>query len=658
MRFGLVLIIHLLAIIGFAQTALYQLPKVNIHDLRQTHCPIDSSADAQIIYDYGKTRFIKVDGALIFQFEKTIRIQIFNADGLEHANLSIQYYDEDNDNRERLDYFKATSYTLDGNEIVEHSVRRNALIDEQINKYWSRMKYAFPNVQPGSIIEYSYIISSPFLAHIRDWEFQTNIPILKSKFSISVCPYVSYIMLKRGFLEYDKERKYTESFGGTIAGSPARSTVYEWEMYDVPAFKNEKYITTREDYIMSIRFQLEKIYGFNGGQRSYSSTWQELINQLLRESQAFGGYIKENNQHVSDLMLTMDLTEKSEMEKIRTITKYVKENFTTNGYGGKYTSQRKKDVIKTKNGSIPEINLLLLSMLRNEGIEAYPFLISTRSHGKPELNYPMLSSFNYVAVIVKLDGGGLIIDGTDPLLPFGMLPYECINEYGLEVRKIKRKEDALFYPINSIMPDKENTKILMQYNPDSNIISVQISKRLSGYSARNARSIVIEYGKEALVEKICPVSVIPEDIKVSNLENIEKNLGISYRYKIPVTIAGDKMILEPFHINSYKEPFLTKEERKYPVDFGYETDEKYIFTFQIPDGYEIDYIPENYSQSLLDNRLIHNIKSVQEANILQILSEVKQLKPRFEPEEYSDLKLFYDMIVDHHNQKIILKKSK
>ncbi len=637
----------------FAQTSLYKLPKVNIYDLKQTHCPIDSSADAQIIYDYGKTRFIKEGGALKFQFEKTTRIQIFNPDGLEQANVAIEYYDEDRDTRETIDYFKGTSYTLDGNEILEQTVRRGALFDERLNKYWSQKKYAFPNVQPGTIIEYSYIITSPFLAHVRDWEFQSDIPIRKSKFSISICPYVSYIMINRGFLEYDKENKYTESFGS----GDGSSVVYEWEMHDVPAFQDEKYITSREDYIMSIRFQLEKIYGFNGGHRSFSSTWPELINELLKESDAFGGYIKENNQYVSEIMLDMNLDDKPQMEKIRTITRYVKENFTPNGYGGKYTSQKKKDVIKTKSGSIPEINLLLLSMLRNEGIDSHPLLISTRLHGKPELNYPMLSSFNYVAVIVNLEEGGLILDGTDPLLPVGMLPDECINEYGLEVRKIKKNEEALFYPLNLIQPDKEKTQILMKYNPDSSNISVQISSRINGYSARNSRKAIIEHGKESMVEKLCPISVKSQNIKISNLDDINRDLVINYTYEIPVTIVGNKLILEPFQVNSYKKPFLTEEERKYPVDFGYESDDKYIFTFQIPDGYEVDYLPDNYSQSMLDNSLIHNIIVTNKANIVQVMSEVKQLKSRFEPEEYNNLKSFYDKVVEHHNQKIILRRS-
>ena len=42
------------------------------------------------------------------------------------------------------------------------------------------------------------------------------------------------------------------------------------------------------------------------------------------------------------------------------------------------------------------LQILLVSMLRDVGLEAHPVLISTRSHGQVVQVYPLLSQFNDV----------------------------------------------------------------------------------------------------------------------------------------------------------------------------------------------------------------------------------------------------------------------
>jgi hypothetical protein len=56
-----------------------------------------------------------------------------------------------------------------------------------------------------------------------------------------------------------------------------------------------------------------------------------------------------------------------------------------------YLLKTLKGVFNRKTGSGTELNLLLISLLRQVGIEANPVVISTREHGRIWKDYPMIS---------------------------------------------------------------------------------------------------------------------------------------------------------------------------------------------------------------------------------------------------------------------------
>ncbi|NJO02603.1 MAG: hypothetical protein HC880_13790, partial [Bacteroidia bacterium] len=57
--------------------------------------------------------------------------------------------------------------------------------------------------------------------------------------------------------------------------------LYRWVLTDIPAFKNQPFITTPEDYLIKMEFQLRKINYPNGSTRDFMNTWEKLIKDLL-----------------------------------------------------------------------------------------------------------------------------------------------------------------------------------------------------------------------------------------------------------------------------------------------------------------------------------------------------------------------------------------
>lgn len=656
MKHSILILFTFFSITCFSQVALKQLPEITADNFKSIECKIDSSAEAQIIYDIGSTYFWEKNDRIEHVFEKTTRIQILGKAGYRYATIEIPFYVGGHGEEEIID-FTATSYNFSNNEIVSETVNKKALYEDEINQWWNRKKYAFSDVKAGTIIEYSYKVSSPYNVHLRTWFFQNEIPVLHSKYKFSACPYYNYIVLSKGFMEYDVDTVYTEPFGFKILSKDYPTRVYEWELNNVPAFKDESFVPSNEEYKMKVEFQLESYQGYYGGKFELMNTWEQLIDELLENTESFGFYIKSAKKDVNQILSELPLAEKTDHEKIIEILQYVKTNYFWNKYYGLYATQQKKKFIDSKSGNVADINLFLHSLLKEAEIESSPILISTRSHGKVYYQYPFLNLFNYVAVLVNDETGNYYIDATDPLLPLGMLPKDCINEYGLRIKKCKKGEDAQFFPL---MPTKVDLTKMYQSNTiniSNNTMEGQVQMKLEGYKALGFRNKIKENGIESIYDDLSTKSPIEiKQLKVENLKDLEDPLVLKYSTISDINIIGDKLFIAPFPANQYNVNKLKQESRIYPVDFGNLSEDQLFCTLAIPDNYLLDYAPETKTllNAELDLEFTYTIQKTE--SFIQIKAGIKRGKTKYDPVDYKELKAFYDMIVKSINENIVLKK--
>ena len=87
-------------------------------------------------------------------------------------------------------------------------------------------------------------------------------------------------------------------------------------MNDVPAFRDDDFISSKNDYIFKLDFQLSKIHNFDGTNTNIITTWEKLIKELLKH-QDFGKYISKSEKAASKLFDIDGLSQKSENEKVQ-----------------------------------------------------------------------------------------------------------------------------------------------------------------------------------------------------------------------------------------------------------------------------------------------------------------------------------------------------
>jgi hypothetical protein len=74
--------------------------------------------------------------------------------------------------------------------------------------------------------------------------------------------------------------------------------------------------------------------------------------------------------------------------------------------------------------------LSLVAALRDARLNAHPVLLSTRNNGLPSPLYPVPTDFNYVIARVKIGDNYYLLDATEDVYPFGLLPERCLNGMG------------------------------------------------------------------------------------------------------------------------------------------------------------------------------------------------------------------------------------
>lgn len=179
----------------------------------------DTDLSTDNLMDYGKNNID--DSSILVKYEVRLRTKILKPEGAKHANIDITYYDADNDieiSRDELLDMKIRVFTKnEKGKVVKKSINTTSFVKERVDDNYMVMHVVVPDVQPGSIIEYQYNITSSRPTFIYDWVFQECIPTVRSKCDIEIPAFLQFNMnapinklikssVEAGRLSYDTNR--------------------------------------------------------------------------------------------------------------------------------------------------------------------------------------------------------------------------------------------------------------------------------------------------------------------------------------------------------------------------------------------------------------------------------------------------------------------
>jgi transglutaminase-like putative cysteine protease len=606
----------------------------------------DKSAEAVVLFDIGKSYFEDFDGDFKVIFEESKRIKIFSEAGIKWAEVEIPFYHEGQIYEEVYD-LEATTYNPENGAFRMTSLNVATCHDEKVNEYWSIKKFAIPDVKPGSIIEFRYKISSQYKFNLRDWEFQSRIPIVYSEYEVKMIPFYEYVFLLQGAKKFDSQTSY-EATGLTRQYGPVNyhDMVYKYVMKNVPGFNDEEYITSINDYLIKIGFQLSKVINTRGETTKVISSWTELVKDMLKD-QNVTKFANKSEKLSSKLISPDSLKNKSQKEKFDFIISYVKSNFSWNKINNKYSSKSPNDLLKDKFGNAADLNLLAIGLLNAAGIEAYPLIISTRENGKVKLDYPYLKFFNYLLISATIDGNNVLSDATEIFCPNDRIPMRCLNDRGLLIKS----GDVQWISLQNSVPSEIQATISIDSIGNVSHTSSVISA--SEYDALKFRNF---YGEDKkMIAKRLDENVFTVDessISVKNLKHFDLPYSMKFNTIFKTEKINEKIYLSPFLDEPITENPLKQNSRTYPVDIIYPIKRSFNSVITIPDGYKVEFVPEDYKIKNDLFELNYNVKN--DGKSISITFNYFFKKSVYAAADYLNLKYYFKDIIKKGYEKIVL----
>lgn len=620
-------------------------------DLSLTNHKKFPDAEAIVLFDLGKSDFIQTDNGFDIRFRRHRRVKILKSSGTEHSNFEIPFYNSSLQKMELVTDIKVLTFNVVNSKVEKTPLNKKQIFTERINKNWQVMKFAAPNVKEGSIIDIYYQLETPFIFNLPDWEFQNSIPTILSQYKVRMIPFYSYVFIAKGLSKFDiyssnKIWQTTRRFA-TIEFNDLE---YTYGMKDIPEFKDESFIATRDDYIMKIDFQLEKIIRPDGLPQKIMSTWAVLSKEFSKNLY-FGKVIKKVKSKASKILPSdLNLNGKTDMEKCQLITEFVKHNFSWDGRSSKFASKNLKSLLQQKEGNSADINLLLIGLLKAANIDVSPVVMSTRSHGKIYSKYPFDHFLNYVIAAVEIDNKKVLIDATEKQLVHYMLPPRCLNEKGLIVNEEKEE----WIKLENKAPSNTSYQVIIdKIQPEKNEANLQLTQVSTGLEALKYRKKYTD--STDVADSYSEIFSEIEKTKLVNQYRYKQPFIISNQGKLQIECIKDKIIINPFiHLFSSKSPF-TQRQRTYPIDFTYQQHRKYKSTIEIPEGYELLNKPKDTSWK--NDAIILKATSSIDNNKLTISVQYSFRKNRYPATTYNSIKFYWNNIIKMLNEQIVLKKK-
>ena len=292
----------------------------------------DREAEAVVLFDKGETSFLidEASGELNVEYKRTRRIKIFKKSAFSRSNISIRYYNPGSDEDWRIYDIKAFSHSMENNVLEKRELDPSAIFEEKNNDKFRTKKFTIPNIKEGSIFEYQYSIEIPNSIDIPDWVFQNDIPTRYSEYQVSIIPFYEYTYILQGKSGFNIKESKKGKHKRLYAKIDFVDMIHRFGLKNLPAFKDDSYITSVRDYIVKMDWQLATIHYPGGGKKDVLNTWPKLSNELINHSY-YGKYISSSERAFKKISSQLSLTNLSPLEKAKSITSYVKSNYQWDG---------------------------------------------------------------------------------------------------------------------------------------------------------------------------------------------------------------------------------------------------------------------------------------------------------------------------------------
>ena len=653
--------IALPAMLLSAQEYNFKYGKVTNNEVTMKSYQKDTTASAvtiyknvDISYEYGAKGF-----EVEYYYET--KIKVLKSEGTEYANVTIPFYDNGKSNSPKEDVSKieAYAYNIENGKIVKTKMDKTYIFEEKVNDNWKQIKFSIPSVKAGTVIEYKYKLSSEIYYQLSDMVIQQSIPVIYANYEVRIPEYYKFNIETRS-TEPLKTKESTANQGFTVKDDEGHfqqvtcnCRQLTFSVNDLPALKDEPNVWCTDDFRAQVSFELQGIQFPNSLYKPYTTTWED-IDKLLKDDEDFGGALKLRNPYKEE-MHVINLSNLTAQEKIRAIFKFLKTKITWNDKYG-FNGENVKKAIKNGTGSNADINFVLISMLKDAGMDAFPVMMSKRDQGRLPYTYPSINKLNtFVVGIHDTDSTTVYLDGSVKNGDINILPPVLMVD---RARTLHTKEVGAWVDLTNIGRHSVNALISGSISPEG-VIKGERTISYIGEQAANFRA-AFKAAKDStsFIEKTETEDGISiKECSFKDINSLSPSVQERVSFSKETTSNDEHIYLNPMVFPHLTKNQFIKEERKFPIEFNYPYTYKLTSVLNIPEGYQVEEMPKPVKINLENEGCTCTYSTKFENNQIFVRYIFSLKRILYTKDEYSSLRQLWGTIVDKNNELIILKKA-
>lgn len=633
---------------------------VALRDFDPATFAADTGAAAVVLSDKGRTSFVQEDGGFKVRYERTRRVKILREAGLKEATLVVPIYHR-NGASESVVSIRGVTWNAENGKVVKTDTKGSAATTVRRDDHHDERRLTLADARVGSVVEVGYVTLSDFLFTLPEWWFEDDIPVRRSEYQVEIPQLFDYAFEQLSYYPYALEEVKKVPYAKmSVNGQQMMATQARWAMLDVPAFRNEPYLTTPADYMAHLRFQLRATNMPGRGYQPYTTTWKTATGELLL-SPKFGGVLNTALGELSKPLKDLRDSEKDPRARAQAVVALVRATVACDGHATIFATGQLSDALRQHRGNVAEVNLLLVSALREAEIPTDPVILSTRDHGAVPDESPLLERFNYVLALAHLPGQPetVLLDATVPFSGFGMLPERCLNTRGRVI--VRSEAEQRWVPIRSSHQYVTFTTGTVILTP-TGAAKADLRYALTGYAGPRARRRAAEQTPEKLLTNYLTLAPGTRVVRQNLTQPTEPEQPVTLEVELATdgeSQAAPLLFVALKDFGGMAENPFREPTRRFPVDLGAPLSQTMMLDVPVPAGYAIETVPPPFAIRFPDSQVRANFRCTPapDGRSVQISSALTVSRPTFDQNEYEALRGIYAQLVAKHAEPLVLKKT-
>jgi len=616
--------------------------------------PPASSPDAPYMVTNNEMQvsFKEDNNSIVAVIKYLVRLKVFDKTARQASIISIPYYYDHN--MEQISHIRAQTYEPSGKRIP---LQQQSIKTININERYNVKEFTMPQVQDGSILEYSYVIRRRYIEQLPDFYLSHQVPTAQANVTITYPGYLRYKAFVENFdgiVRHNFAYRDTSSVPKIFVYPQPKPIVKEhWTAHNIPAVKKVPYISSLNDYRGKIRFLLNE---FGIPRQPLENNW-EIVVRRLREKTNPLELIKRNKmaEAIGD-SIAQAYPSASKKTVQDSIYRYINQQVNYSGAYSPYSTESDSLALSGKPADQASINQTLIAMLHGAGIEAHPMLVSSRKSGKIDMDFPSFYQFNAQMAYSKIGDQTYFMDASFPHGQPGLVPVDMYNGPGLLLKPNSFKWVNLQPAMSKFdIQVHVNAKVTPDGTLEGKVIAYQ-----NGYPAQQIRKHRTDgmnntdILKRTLFDGYAELTA--DNVTISNIDNYGSPARISAHFKIKnyATSFTDGLKFRPMIVGYRRQNPFENSSRDLPVTLDAPEKLDVSYSITLPPGYSSKSGRENNRMRIPGANFEEQYNMQQGKMNYEYHIDIS--RKDFSTDEFPQLYRLYQRWVDLSNTAWLLKK--